>query len=174
MRPITLECQYTRSDHDEIYRVATASVLRRRGPRILAFIALVIIILLILWSLRAPFSLILFFASVLFGILCVIAQMWVVSRRRYAELWEKTPSFQSQMKALITDTLLRREALNVTSEWLWPAFTSFFETPALFVLKQGSVYTVPLPKRAFATEAEVNDFREFLRARFNTEEFKES
>ena len=173
MQTTTLEYQYTRADHDEVYRAATARVLRKRGPRIVGFVALVILILVVLWALRARFSLIVFFAGVLLGIIFMAAQAWMLNRRRYAELWRNTASFQSPMKAVITDTLLRREALNVTSEWLWPAFTNFFETASLFVLKQGTAYTVPVPKRAFANEAEANAFREFLRARFNTEEFKE-
>ena len=80
-------------------------------------------------------------------------------------------SYQALKEAMNVD--ITQEGLNIKGESFectskWKIYTKFMETPKLFMLYQSKNLFNLIPKRAFNSDEEIEEFRELLRTKIGT------
>lgn len=86
---------------------------------------------------------------------------WVI-RFSVTHTWKSLPSLRDSMLVEVNEDEWFFHTLKIESRANWQTFTRFRETNNLFMLYQSKVCTNLVPKRAFETEEQMNEFRALL------------
>ena len=164
MCDFTLEYQYTEGDHQEVYEAIRRTVLARRWKRFFLVLALLLLLFAALWFLKPALWIFSFLFGAFAGVLATGLSYLRVSRQRYQDFWNRTQALRDPVVTRIREAGVSRKGPSVQSEWKWPAFTCFVETPNILLLKQGA-YSVPIPKRACKTPDEYSQLLTFIRTK---------
>lgn len=89
---------------------------------------------------------------------------YLVQNLAIKRAWKSQPGVQSEISVETTAEGLQINTEFAESKHKWPLYTHWKETANLFIVYQSNQVFNLFPKRAFNCEAEVNEFRELLRA----------
>ncbi|MBW4644831.1 MAG: YcxB family protein [Goleter apudmare HA4340-LM2] len=98
----------------------------------------------------------LFFAFLYLGVR--ISQKFMINRA-----WKNQPGVKTAINVETTEEGLQIKTDLSESKLNWSLYTHWQETPNLFMLYQSLNIFNLFPKRAFSSEAEMNEFRELLK-----------
>jgi hypothetical protein len=83
--------------------------------------------------------------------------------KQYDRAWAGQPNEHLLKHWQVNDAGVVVDSGHSRSEIGWPAFRRYLETPALFMLYVSEFSFHMIPKRAFADEAQIEEFRDLLR-----------
>jgi hypothetical protein len=102
----------------------------------------------------------------------VFAAVWVALYRILRNFgraeWDGNPSLQHPVKLTITPTTLVFRQQDRQTEYRWPAFVKYRQSPNLFLLYVSESGFEIIPRRAFADLLELHAFEELLRSTLPT------
>jgi len=91
-----------------------------------------------------------------------ISVMWMLRNIPRAE-WKSNPFAQRPTTVAASESGLLFHQEDRKSDYTWNAFMNFRETAVIFLLYVGESSFVMIPKRAFATAADLDAFSQLLR-----------
>jgi hypothetical protein len=98
---------------------------------------------------------------VIFSTLCAV--LYSSAHQELRRRWSGQPTQHVQQQWDISETGIKTDNGVSSSEMKWAAFRRHLDRPTLFMLYTSEFYFHIVPKRAFAGEAQVEEFRELLR-----------
>lgn len=152
-----LEYRLTLKDYLEATQVAYKSTWRFWKFVLWGF-SIFIVVGGILDIIRKPYQLYSYF-SLIFGI-CFIPLIQFVLRRGVINAWKN--SYSSMQEPITIDITEERYSLKTPSVEMqvkWRIFTHFVETLNLFMVHQSNREVLIVPKRAFSTKEQLDEFR---------------
>src|SRR5438270_4730214 len=105
-----------------------------------------------------------FFLGALLVIATLVIGAWIKARKPAKNVWTANPILKERFNTEIDEQGIRSRCSLATSDRNWAVFTGYFETAKLFHIQQGPSQFLWIPKRAFASEQEIQRLRELLRA----------
>jgi hypothetical protein len=85
-----------------------------------------------------------------------------LGRWQFRRGWKGQPSLELHQRWDISDAGIKTDNGTTSSEMKWTAFRSFLDQPTLFMLYPSEFSFHMVPKRAFADDAQVEEFRDLL------------
>jgi hypothetical protein len=85
---------------------------------------------------------------------------------RIRALLRKAPGFNKPVRFAFTSESVRFESENATGDFKWITFSQVIETSRAFALSQTGLVATYVPKRCFASEADIATFRQLVRDHF--------
>ena len=86
----------------------------------------------------------------------------------YGFIWKQNAHMHHPIASEVTEAGLSLDTLSLSSQVNWQLFIKFMETPNLFVLYQSPQLFSIFPKRAFASAAQIDEFRSLLQTQIRS------
>ncbi|MFB2894611.1 YcxB family protein [Aerosakkonemataceae cyanobacterium BLCC-F50] len=95
--------------------------------------------------------------------ICYIPLVKLIERYNLARIWKSQPSIREPITLEANEEGITLKSTLFESNIKWQVYTKFVETNKLLMLYQSNQSFNLLPKRAFSTNEQLNEFRELLR-----------
>ena len=161
-----IEYRYHSGDVDEAYRAVRSRAWKKARGRLLVLLPLIIAITVLLVWLDPAGPMPMFVLGIFTGVFALIFASWQRTRNMKREIWKSYPVMQYKFTAEVDADGIKTTCDIASGVRRWECFTGCFESANLFHLQEGARY-LWIPKRAFASEAEIDQMRELLRSKLN-------
>lgn len=156
-----IEYRFDIGDVEQARKAAYGIWWRKRRPRVVVVIALVVLAMVFLAYLEPPAGWIYLLVA-----LAVVVALLSGGRRAYTNAYDALWKTYKPLRLLHTTEIdgkgISYEAVIVRAHWDWEALSAWLETPGLFMISVSAGSYIWIPKRAFAGEPEVQAMRDLL------------
>lgn len=161
-----IEYRYHSGDIDEAFRAVRSRAWKKARTRLLILIPLVIATTIVLVRLDPGGSFLPFVLGVCIGAWAFTFASWQRAKNMKKDIWKSYPMIQYKFTAEIDQDSIKTACDIASSTRRWECFTGYFESANLFHIQEGARF-LWIPKRAFTSEAEMNEMRELLRSKLS-------
>jgi hypothetical protein len=82
-----------------------------------------------------------------------------------SRIWKGLPTLHHPITIEVNEEVLKIKTINSESSIQWQLYTKAVETKSLFMLYEAKMLFYMIPKRAFRSDEQVEEFRELLRTK---------
>lgn len=161
-----IEYRYHSGDIDEAFRAARSRAWKKGRGRLLILIPLIAATAILLAWLDPRGSMFLFLLGVCLGVSTVVFASWQRAKKMRQDIWKSYPVMQYKFTTEIDANAVTTTCDIASSTRRWECFSGYFESESLFHIQEGARF-LWIPKRAFASEAEINQMRELLKSKLS-------
>lgn len=159
-----IEYRFDIGDVEQARKAAYGIWWRKRRPRVLVVIALVILAMAFLAYLE-PLTGWIYLLVALAVAIALLQGGRRAYKNAYDALWKNYKPLRLLHTAEIDSKGISYEAVIVRAHWDWEALSAWLETPGLFMISVSAGSYIWIPKRALASEQEIQAMRDLLQVK---------